>query len=122
MIGISWIILIVAVLAIFIVSKFIHFRHIKHRITAIIIILLALFLYTSIAGVVNSHNIDLKTPSGVISAGRVYFLWLGQAFVNIKTITGDAIKMNWMPKNASISSISSEISKSNSKTSSSGLG
>jgi hypothetical protein len=98
----NWLIILIGVIAIFVVSKFIHFRHIKHRITAIVIILVVLFLYASVSGVVKTNDIDWKSPSGILSAGKIYLSWLVQAFDNIKVLTGNAIKMDWVPKNASL--------------------
>ena len=103
---VNWIIILVAVIAVIVVTKFIHFRHLKHRVTAITLILLALFLYSTFTAVIHSNNIDLKNASGIISAFKVYFVWLGQSFGNLKTLTGNAINMNWMPQNVSLSPVS----------------
>ena len=100
----NWVIILIAVIAVVIVSKVIHFRHFQHKITAILIIVLTLFLYSTFTAVVHNHDIDLKTVPGVMSAGKVYVVWLGQAFNNLKTLTGNAVKMDWMPQNVSISS------------------
>jgi len=99
----NWLIILVALLAIYIATKIIHFRHLRHRITAIVLILLVLFVYLTFAGVVKSNNIDLKTAKGAFEAGKVYALWLGQAFVNVKEITGNVVKMEWLPRNMSSS-------------------
>jgi len=100
---VNWIIIIVGLIAIFLASKVIHFNHWKHRIIAIALIVLALFIYASFSAVISSHDIDLKNPSGFIEAGKVYFVWIGQAFSNLKTLTGNAIKMDWLPKNVTLS-------------------
>jgi hypothetical protein len=99
---VSWLLIGVALLAILIVSKFIHFRHIKHRITAIAIILLVLFIYATFSAVIHNNSLNLKTASGILAAGKVYFSWLVQAFGNLRELTGNAIKMDWMPNNVSI--------------------
>jgi drug/metabolite transporter (DMT)-like permease len=99
----NWILIAIGIAAVLVVSKFIHFRHIKHRITAIVLILLALFIYASFSAVIKSNSIDLKTASGVMSAGKIYFSWLLQAFDNVKVLTANAIKMDWVPKNVSLS-------------------
>ena len=101
---IPWILILVALLAVFIVTKVIHFKHFKHRMSAILLILLVLFLYSTFTAVVKTNHIDLKTAQGVISAGNVYFSWLGQAFGNLKSLTGNAVKMDWIPNNLTISS------------------
>jgi hypothetical protein len=56
-------------------------------------ILIALFLYLTISGVVKSNDIDIKTAKGVFEAGKVYALWLGEAFSNAKIITGNVISV-----------------------------
>ena len=96
---VSWILIGLLVLAVIIVSKFIHFRHIKHRITAIVLILLLFFAYATFTSVIKSNSIDVKTPSGVFEAAKVYVSWLGLAFNNMKTLTGNVIQMDWFPNN-----------------------
>jgi hypothetical protein len=66
--------------------------------------LLAVFLYSTFSTIVHNNSIDLKTASGIISACRVYFSWLFQAFGNVRDLTGNAVKMDWIPSNMSISS------------------
>ena len=102
---VSWIlIIVVGLVALFLVNKVIHFNHFKHKLSAILIILLVLFLYSTFVVVTKSNNIDLKTAQGLLSAGKVYFSWLIQAFGNVKQLTGNVVNMNWMPSNMSISS------------------
>jgi hypothetical protein len=100
---VSWMFIVIGIVAVLVVSKFIHFRHIKHRITAIAIILIILFIYASLTAVIKSNDIDIKSFSGVVSAGKIYASWLVQAFGNVKQLTANAIKMDWMPQNLSIS-------------------
>jgi hypothetical protein len=101
---INWALIAIGILAVFIVSKVIHFRHFKHRVSAILLIVLALFLYTTFTAVIKTNHIDLKTAQGLISAGKVYSSWLFQAFGNVKSLTGNAVKMDGIPSNMSISS------------------
>ena len=96
---VSWVIILIALIALFVISKFIHFRNLKHKVSAIIVILLLLFLISTFTGVVKDNSINLKTPSGVFEAGKLYFVWLGQAFDNIGAITGNAVKMDWSVSN-----------------------
>ena len=93
----NWVIILIAVVAVFVVSKAIHFKHFKHKVCAIALILLLLFIFSTFTAVIKSNSIDLKTASGVISAGKIYFSWLGQAFGNLRVLTGNAIRMDWMP-------------------------
>ena len=93
---VNWLLIGIAVLAIIVVSKFIHFRHIKHKITAIFLILLLLFLYSTFVTVSKNNAINLKSPSGLLYAGKVYFSWIGHIFGNVRVLTGNAVRMNWV--------------------------
>lgn len=98
----NWVIILVVIIAAIVVSKLIHFKHLKHKIFAIFIILILAFGYITFSSVVKNNNLDLKTASGVFQAGKVYFSWLTQAFGNVKELTGHAVKMEWVPKNVSL--------------------
>ena len=100
--GVPWILIAVGIIAVIIVSKLIHFKHFRHKISAILLIVLVLFLYATITAVIKINNIDIKTAQGILSAGKIYLSWLGQAFGNLKSLTGSAIQMDWLPKNVSL--------------------
>jgi hypothetical protein len=100
---IGWILILLGIVAIYVVAKVVHFNHFKTKILLILAILLILFIVSTFASVLHNNTIDFKSPSGVLQAGKVYFMWLGQAFGNIKTLTANAVKMEWMPKNMSFS-------------------
>ena len=63
---------------------------------AIIVVVLLIFFYTTFSNVINDNQIDVKSFDGVISAGKLYFFWLGNAVQNIVVIGGDVIKMDWV--------------------------
>lgn len=94
---VNWLVVGVVLLAIFVVSKLIHFRNIKHKIVTVIIILLLFFTYTTFASVVTNHEIDIKSATGVYQAVKIYASWFGVAFNNFKTLTGNAINLDWAP-------------------------
>ena len=94
---VNWWLIGIAIVAILVVSKLIHFRHIKHRVTAIFLIILLLFVFSTAATIIKNHSLNIKTPSGIITTGKLYFIWLGQAFGNLRSLTGSAINMGWMP-------------------------
>lgn len=96
---VGWILIGLLVLAVLLVSKLIHFKHLKHRVTAIFLILLLFFAYVSVSSVIKNNDIDLKTPSGVFQVAKLYFSWLGYLFDNVKVLTGNAIRMDWTPGN-----------------------
>jgi len=70
-------------------------RRFKHKLWALLIIGLLLFAYISFTLTLKGKNIDFKSVSGLIQAGKIYFSWLGGVFGNMKTITSNAIKMDW---------------------------
>ncbi len=89
---VSWVILVVLVL---VVAAFLKFRHMKHRFFLIIILLLLIFIYTTMSNVIKNNNLNVTTMNGMVTAGKLYFSWLGHIFGNVKDVTGDVIKMNW---------------------------
>ncbi|MEK6914683.1 MAG: hypothetical protein AABW83_03465 [Nanoarchaeota archaeon] len=97
---ISWIvILILIIIGIFAI----RLNHLKHRFLIILLILLALFLYSSINLVTIENNLNLETSDGIFSAIKVYFGWLTNGFNNLKEISGKAISLDWKNSNASFS-------------------
>jgi len=93
---ISWIVMVLLV----IVGIFaIKMNHLRHRIFIIILIVVALFLYSTMM-VVDTHNeFDFSSTEGVFSAFKIYLGWLGNGFQNMKILTGKAIKMDWTSTN-----------------------
>src|SRR3989344_221117 len=89
---ISWIVIAIPVMVGIIAIKL---NHLRHRFFIIILILLALFLYTSAALVTEKNNLDLKSTEGIFNAFKVYSGWLANGFENLKEVTGKIIKMDW---------------------------
>lgn len=89
---IAWIILIAAVLGILLIAKFAHF---KHRLGIILMMALLLFFYLTFTIVTSANGISLKTASGLFTGFKVYFLWMGHIFDNLKVLTTNAIRMDW---------------------------
>ena len=89
---IGWIILIGAIAAIVFLAQLSHFRH-RFRIMALVIVLLLLSL--TFIKVASINSVELGSASGVFSAVKVYFLWLGHIFDNLRTITGNIVRMDW---------------------------
>src|SRR4030043_738055 len=90
------IILLIVVFGIWIL---IEVKRLKHKIFAVFLIALILFTYVSFFMVVKDDNLNLKTIDGISKATKIYFLWLGSAFGNMKSITLNAVKMDWSAKN-----------------------
>lgn len=74
---------------------FIEFKRFRHKILAVFLVLLILFTYLSFSAVIKDKNLDLTTFSGVKEAGRLYVLWLGHAFKNVRVVTSNAVNMSW---------------------------
>ncbi len=89
---IGWlIILILGVIA----AIFLKASHIKHRVTLLVLILFALFLVGTIGLIAKSNELDIDDTEGFFNAAKVYTGWLINGFDNMKTIVGNAIKMDW---------------------------
>jgi len=73
----------------------IEVKRLKHKIFAILLIALILFSYISAAALFKGKDIDYKTVPGMVTAGKLYFSWLGSVFGNLRHITTSAIDMDW---------------------------
>lgn len=93
--------IVLGIVAILVVSKFIHFHHWKNKIIAVVLIVVLVFIISTFMSVVKNNSVDFKTISGIINLVKIYFVWLGQAFGNIKVLTANVVKMDWMPQNMS---------------------
>ncbi len=91
-VGVTIFIIAALVIAIWVI---VELKRVRHKIFAIFLIGLILFLYFSSAFVFKEQDIDFKTISGLTTAGKLYFTFLGSIFGNLKTITTNAIKMDW---------------------------
>ena len=90
--GVTLLIVAVAIIAIYVLVELKRFRH---KIFAIFLIGLILFVYLSAAYVLKGRSVDIRTVPGFIEATKIYFNWLLSAFGNLKTITANAIHMDW---------------------------
>jgi predicted ferric reductase len=88
-------VLILVVVLIVAIWLIIEFKRFRHKILAVFLILLILFTYFSFASVIKDKGLDLKTFDGMKQAGKLYLLWLGNAFQNVKVVTSNVIDMDW---------------------------
>ena len=94
-------VLVIALIAIIWLSQ--EFKEVKNKFFTVFLILLLVFTCLSFSYAIKERDIDLKTTDGLKEAGHIYVLWLGQAFRNIKVVTGNAIGMNWkLDENVSV--------------------
>jgi len=80
---------------------FLRLEHHGRKIKLIVLVLIGLLLYFSIANLFTSEQTDLSSPKGIMRAVYIYFGWLGQTAsklwdVGKDTVTavGNAIKFN----------------------------
>ncbi len=92
MIGVTFFIVAIVVVAIWLI---IEMKRLKHKVFAILLIGLILFTYISFTVSLKGKDIDFKSVSGVIEAGKLYFSWLGGVFGNLKSLTAYAFKQDW---------------------------
>jgi hypothetical protein len=91
--GVSWIVLAILVVVFLLLLKA---RHIKHRFFAVLLVLLFIFIYFTSTQLLSNKGLDFKTFDGWMKAVKIYFTWLGHAFGNLKDLTGQAVKMDWV--------------------------
>lgn len=91
---ISGIVLIVGVFVL-LIWFFLVFRRARHKFFSHFLLVLLIFLFITFAISIRGSDVSFKTSSGVLSAGKIYFNWLGSAFGNVKSITGYATKLDW---------------------------
>ena len=92
MINTTFLIVIVMVVAIWIL---IELKRFKHKLFAVFVIVLILGTYLGFMTALKGQDVDLTTFEGIKTAGQLYYSWLGTVFTNIKSITANAIKMDW---------------------------
>ncbi len=78
------------------------FSNIKYKIFAVLLIAIILFTYISFSVTIRDENLDLTTVSGFVTANKLYFSWLVNVFKNFKTVTVQAIKLDWGATNSSV--------------------
>lgn len=96
---VSWIVIIILIIAGIFAIKM---NHLRHRIFIILLVLLALFLYTTINFVTQQNNLDFKTVDGVFNSIKIYTTWLANGFQNIKSLVGRATQLDWKSTNKTI--------------------
>ena len=91
---------------------FLELKRFRHRILAVFLIALVLFVYFSFLLVFHGKTVDLSSIDGIKQAGGIYFSWLGSAFGNVKSLTANAVNMNWSDSNSTNISNSTNLTKS----------
>ena len=78
---------------------FLEVKRLKHKVIAIALIGLILFSYFSFSAVFKD-GADFKTGKGIIDATKIYYSWLVSVFLNVKTLTANAVNLDWSPDNS----------------------
>ena len=91
-VGVTFFVISILIISIWVI---IEIKRLKHKLFAIFLIALILSVYFSFTFVIQGQDVDFKTVPGIIKATKIYFSWLCFVFENLKTITTDAIHMNW---------------------------
>jgi len=98
----NWLIIGIVILVLFLLLKL---SHLKHRVLLIAGIILILFISGTFTIVASNNTLDFETPTGLMNSVKIYFTWLQQGFVNLKTVTANLIKMDWIPDGRNITDL-----------------
>ena len=94
-----WVIVaVLVIIALFILKA----NHFKHRLWVLILISITIFLILSVTVVYSKYNLEFNSVDSSINSAKIYFGWLANGFTNLKSLTGNAIKMDWTSSNDSI--------------------
>ncbi len=92
----NWTLIIGVVVVLIVLALMFKFKEIRHKIGLVVAILVFLFLLASAIHLYNNSNtLDLTTFDGVVSAGKLYFNWIGSITANVIKISGYVINQNW---------------------------
>ncbi|MBT3405326.1 hypothetical protein HN832_00445 [archaeon] len=89
------VILFVVAILVIVVWLMLEFQRLKHKFLAIFVIGFMLSVYFTGFYVFNGKEIDYKSVSGLIDMSKTYFSWLFSIAGNFKSLTVNAVKMDW---------------------------
>lgn len=92
--GIAVTIIIIA-LVIALIWILVELRRFKHKFFAILLIAMILASYFGFVVTLKGKDINYKSIDGLQTVVKLYFIWIGSIFKNFKTITANAIKLDW---------------------------
>ncbi|MEI6731917.1 MAG: hypothetical protein WCK90_04525 [archaeon] len=91
----NWGLIIVIAVVVVIIFVIMKFKELRHKAGFLVVLFLLLFLGLTFANIYFKSNVDIKTFDGVMTAGKLYFSWLGQVANNIGDVTGYVINQDW---------------------------
>jgi hypothetical protein len=62
----------------------------------ILIIIISFFIIGALF-IISNNNLEMYRNENLSVFGQMYMDWLGQLFSNTQKISGEAIKLNWIP-------------------------
>jgi hypothetical protein len=71
-------------------------KDLRHRIAFFAAIGVLLFVFGSLGAVYFSNDVNLGSFSGIIDAGQLYVVWMGNFFENVAGISGYAVQQDWV--------------------------
>jgi hypothetical protein len=89
------IVLLVIAAIVIVIWVLIEFKRFEHKLFAYFLIGMVLIVAGSFSVVTSKYDLEYDSPSGLLTAGKVYFSWIGSTFVNLKMMTAHAIKLDW---------------------------
>ena len=107
--GIAVTIIIIA-LVIALIWIFVELRRFKHKFFAIFLIVLILASYFGFVVPLKGKDVNYKSIDGLQNVAKLYFIWIGSIFKNFKTITANAIKLDWKGEASNITAKNSSKS------------
>jgi len=63
-----------------------------------IIMFVLIFLILGSLIIINNNDIKMSDSGGLKTFSELYFDWIGNFYFNIKTTTGNAVKLDWFPE------------------------
>jgi hypothetical protein len=104
---INWIIVIIILVVVAVL--FLKMNHFRHRGWIIVVVLLALFLCATLY-IVNAQNkLDFTSFGGFVSSMKLYGGWLANGFHNLRSLGGNAVKMDWTSVNSNVSNNNNSV-------------
>ena len=63
-----------------------------------IIMFVLIFLILGSLIIINNNDIKMSDSGSLKTFSELYFDWIGNFYLNIKTTTGNAVKLDWFPE------------------------
>lgn len=60
-----------------------------------ILILIVVFFLVGALFIISNNNLDMYKKENIKTFGKLYLNWISQLISNTKSITGEAVKLNW---------------------------